>query len=330
MVKSGFQADVFVETALVDMYAKCGCIGTARYIFDKMSERNVVSWSAIIAGYTQNGEVNEALRLLHQMQLTGVKPNSTTMVSVLSACVLLGALQQGMFFHAYILTSGFGFDSSVVSALINMYAKCGDIVSARQIFDRMSDKNIVSWNAMIAGYGMHGYGQDALILFSQMQQRCMEPNAITFISVLSACSHAGLVDEGWHYFHCMTQDYCITPRAEHYRCMVDLLGRAGHLDEALHFISKMHLQPDTGIWGTLLGACSIHCNVHIGEHVADYLLELDPENIGHYVLLSNLYAAAGRWGDVVKVRTMIKVRGLKKTPGHSWIEINNKVHAFLV
>ena len=198
MVKSGFQADVFVETALVDMYAKCGCIGTARYIFDKMSERNVVSWSAIIAGYTQNGEVNEALRLLHQMQLTGVKPNSTTMVSVLSACVLLGALQQGMFFHAYILTSGFGFDSSVVSALINMYAKCGDIVSARQIFDRMSEKNIVSWNAMIAGYGMHGYGQDALILFSQMQQRCKEPNAITFISVLSACSHAGLVDEGWN------------------------------------------------------------------------------------------------------------------------------------
>jgi pentatricopeptide repeat protein len=158
----------------------------------------------------------------------------------------------------------------------------------------------------------------------------MEPNGITFISVLSACSHAGLVDEGWQYFHCMTHDYCITPRAEHYRCIVDLLGRAGHLKEALHFISNMHLQPDAGIWGALLGACSIHYNIHLGERVADYLLELDPENVGHYVLLSNLYAAAGRWGDVVKVRTMMKVRGLKKTPGHSWIEINKKVHVFLV
>lgn len=158
----------------------------------------------------------------------------------------------------------------------------------------------------------------------------MEPNFITFIAVLSACSHTGLVDEGLQCFHCMTQDYCITPKAEHYRCMVDLLGRAGHLKEALHFINKMHLQPDAGIWGALLGACSIHCNIHLGECVADYLLDLDPENVGHYVLLSNLYAAAGRWGDVVKVRTMMKVRGLKKIPGHSWIEINNKVHVFLV
>eukprot|EP01018_Ginkgo_biloba_P025976 Gb_06693 [translate_table: standard] len=330
IIRSRFESDSFVMTTLIDMYAKCGSIHIARQLFDRMCTRNVVSWTAMITGYAQNGHANEALTLFNQMQLAGVKPNSVTMVSVLSACAHLGALEQGKWFHNYIIRRGFESDAFVVTALIDMYAKCGRIVIARQLFDNMSEENVFSWSAMIAGYGIHGHVHDALALFNQMQHLGINPNDITFISVLSACRHAGLVDEGWKCFECMTQKYGITPRAEHYACMVDLLGRSGHLHEAQDFISKMPLPPDAGVWGALLGACRIHCDIELGQHVAEHLFELDPENAGHYVLLSNIYAAAGRWDNVAKVRTMMKSRGLKKTPGRSFIEVNNKVHEFVV
>nr|ADE77588.1 unknown [Picea sitchensis] len=194
----------------------------------------------------------------------------------------------------------------------------------------MSNKNVVSWNAMIVGYGMHGHGEDALVLFTQMQQRGVKPNEITFISVLSACSHAGLVDEGWKCYNCMTLDYAITPTVEHYACMVDLLGRAGHLNEAWDFIEKMPIEPGASVWGAFLGSCRIHCNIELGERVAELLLNLDPDNAGYYVLLSNIYAAAGRWDDVAKVRKMMKEKDVKKSPGCSLIEVNNKLHSFVV
>eukprot|EP01018_Ginkgo_biloba_P030295 Gb_23124 [translate_table: standard] len=380
IIRSGFESDVFVGSALIDMYAKCGRVEDAQNVFDKMPVRDVVSWNAVIAGYAQNGHANKALTLFNQMQLADVKPSSVTMasvlpacahltalqqgkcihdivtrsgfesdvsvgtalidmyakcgnlatmVSVLPACAHLAALQQGKLNHAYILRKGFESDISVMNALIDMYAKCGNIDLARHLFDKMTTRDVISWNVMIAGYGIHGHSEDALALFMQLQQTGTKPDHITFICVLSACSHAGLVHEGWKYFDCMNQDYLIKPMVEHYVCMVDLLGRAGNLNEALELIERMPFEPVAGVWGALLGACRIHCNVELGEHVAQCLLDLEPNDTGNYILLSNIYASAGRWDGVVKVRSMLKDRGLKKSPGCSWIEIKNRVHAFL-
>eukprot|EP01018_Ginkgo_biloba_P034994 Gb_38301 [translate_table: standard] len=330
IIRNRFESDVSLRNSLVGMYTKCGRIEIARHLFDKMSVRDAVSWSAMISGYAQHGLANEALILFHQMQLAGLKSDMVAMVSVLPACSDLAALQQGKMIHGCIVKSGFESNVVVGTALVDMYAKCGSIKVARQVFDKMPNRDVVSWSAMIAGYGMHGHGGDALALFSQMQQIGLKPNNITFISVLSACSHAGLVDEGKQFFDCMLRDYCITPTVKHYACMVDLLGRAGCLDEALDFINNMPLEPDASVWGALLGACRIHCNLELGKHVAECLFVLEPESAGCYVLLSNIYAVAGRWDDVEKVRTLMKDRGLKKTPGCSFIEVNNRVHVFLV
>eukprot|EP01018_Ginkgo_biloba_P029405 Gb_03473 [translate_table: standard] len=330
IIQSGLESDVFVGTALIDMYSKCGRTEVAHQVFQKMPTRDVVSWNAMIAGHTQSAHANEALILFHQMQLAGTGPNSVTIVSVLLACAHLAALQQGKRIHGYTIKSGLESNELVGTALIDMYAKCGSLEIARHYFDKMLNRNVVSWSAMIDGYGMHGFGDDALELFFQMQQTGMKPNHITFVSVLSACSHTGLVDEGWHYFDSMVQDYCIAPRVEHYACMVDLLGRAGHLDEAQDFIEKMPLEPSACVWASLLGACRIHSNIELGERVAEHLFDLDPKNAGCYVLLSNIYAAVGRWDDSEKVRTIMKGRGLKATPGCSLIEVNNMIHAFFV
>eukprot|EP01018_Ginkgo_biloba_P034181 Gb_33061 [translate_table: standard] len=328
-VRIGLESDVFVGNSLVGMYAKCGVIKASRESFDKIFKRDVVSWNTMIAGYAQNGHASEALAIFKAMLLSNVKPDKLSIVSVLPACAHLAALQQGKWIHVYTLRRGFESDVVVGTALIDMYAKCGSIEVARRLFDRMPKRNVVSWSAMIAGYGMHGYGEEALALFSQMQQTSVKPDDITFVSVLSACSHAGLVEEGWQYFNSMIQDYCITPREEHYACMVDLLGRAGCLDEAQDFIAKMPSEPGACVLGALLGACRIHCNIELGERVAERLFDADQKNAGRYVLLSNIYAAAGRWDDVAKVRTMMKDREVKKTPGCSLIEVNNIIHAFL-
>lgn len=221
-------------------------------------------------------------------------------------------------------------DDFVGSSLINMYAKCGSIHLAQQVFDNMFNRDVVSWNAIILGYGMHGYAENALALFREMQQEGVMPDHITFIAVLSACSHAGFVDEGCKYFVCMTSDHHITPRVEHYACLVDLLGRSGRLDEACNFIKNMPIEPGVGVWGALLGACGIHGNLELGEHVSEKLISLNPKNVSNYVSLSNIYAAAGRWDGVLKVRRLIKSAGIEKIPGCSWIEIKNEVHSFVV
>eukprot|EP01018_Ginkgo_biloba_P025873 Gb_41753 [translate_table: standard] len=330
IVRSGFQSDVFVESALVDMYAKCGRIEKARYLFDKMHQFNAVSWTAMIAGYVQNGHSDEALKLFRQMQETGAKPESNTFASILPACASLAALEQGMEIHKDIIRCGFQSDVFVGTALVDMYAKCGSIEKARDVFDKMHQRDLVSWNTMIAGYGMHGQGKEALKLFEEMQQSGMNPDHVTLVCVLSACCHAGLVDEGQQYFNCMKKHYHITPAMDHYVCMVDLLGRAGHLDEAQDLINTMPLKPDATMWRCLLGACRVHHNIEVGECVAKRLFDLDPKNAAPYVLLSNIYAAAGRWNDTENVRRMMKDRRIRKTPGCSWIEVNKQVHAFLV
>jgi pentatricopeptide repeat protein len=328
-ITNGFELDVTVNNALVNMYAKCGSIEIAHQLFVKLSKRDVISWNSMIASYTQNGRAREALTVFHQMRLGDTKPDSVTMVSVLPACANLAALQQGKWIHAFIFRSGHESHVSVQNALIDMYSKCGSIEAACNVFDKMSQRDVVSWNAMIAGYGMHGQGKEALARFSEMQKAGLKPTHITFIAVLSACSHAGLVNEGLHYFNCMSHDHCITPMQEHYACTVDLLGRAGHLDEAYNFVKKMPLEPSASVWGALLLACRICCNAELGEYVLEHLLRLEPENTGAFILLSDIYVSTGRWDDVAKVRTKLNDKVLRKSPGCSWIEIKDEVHVFL-
>eukprot|EP01018_Ginkgo_biloba_P011334 Gb_02266 [translate_table: standard] len=322
--------DMFSWNVMISGYAQNGHVDEALKLFQEIPERDVVSWTAMIAGYAQNGYSENALKLFRQMQLAGLKPLSKTFASVLPACANLATLQQGMEIHEEIIRSGFQSDVFVAIALVDMYAKCGSIENARHVFDNIHQRDVVSWNAMIAGYAINGYGKEALKLFEQMQHSGMNPNHVTFVCVLSACSHAGLINEGWQYFDCMSQYYNITPTMEHYGCMVDLLGRAGCLDEAQAFINQMPIRPDATVWGSLLSACRMHNNIGLGQHVAENIFELDPKNAASYVLLSNLYATCDRWDGIEKVRKMMKERRVKKTPGCSWIEVDKHVHSFLV
>ncbi|KAH9287824.1 hypothetical protein KI387_031941 [Taxus chinensis] len=328
IINRGFEPDVYVGTALVDMYAKCGSVDFAELAFETMPYRNVVSWNGLIAGYGQNGYDIQLLEAFHQMQQDSLKPNWITFASVLPACTRLSALQQGKEIHDYILRNGFESVVLVGNALINMYAKCGSIEFAQRVFDKMPRRDVVSWSTIIAGYGMHGYGEDALKVFYQMQRAGLDPDHITFVGVLSACSHARLLDEGLQYFDIMKKTYSIAPRVEHYACIVDLLGRSGRLLDAYDLIQNIPFDCGPVVWGGLLGACRVHCEVELGECVAKVLFDLEPTNAGNYVLLSNIYADAGRWHDVARVRTMMKDKGIKMRPGCSWIELKHRVHAF--
>eukprot|EP01018_Ginkgo_biloba_P014954 Gb_36806 [translate_table: standard] len=331
IVKTGSEVLVMVvENALVDMYAKCRSMHDANKVFQKMPERDVVSWTAMLTGYAQNGYGEEALKFFSQMRLAGMKPNQYTFASALVACASLAALQHGKQIHNHIIKTGFESHACVASALVDMYAKCGSIVNARQVFDKTPDADVVMWTAIIAGCALHGFSKDALHLFKQMQQAGTKPNHVTFICVLSACSHVGLVEEGIHYFDSMSQSHGVIPKLEHYACIVDLLGRAGRLDEAEDFINNMPFDPSASVWQTLLSACRIHGNTELGKRAAEHILELEPQDAATYVLLSNTYAMAGRWDDVTKVRNLMKERGAKKEPGLSWIEVRNRVHSFVV
>eukprot|EP01018_Ginkgo_biloba_P026252 Gb_14197 [translate_table: standard] len=316
--------------SMIAGYAQNGCVNEALKLFQEMPERNLLSWNSMIAGFEQNGNGDKALRVFRQMQLAGVKPNSVTFASVLPACANLAALEYGKEVHEDIIRSRFQPDIVVENALVDMYAKCGSIEFARKVFEKMPERVVVSWNAIIVGYAMHGYGKEAIQLFEQMQHSGSKANHVTFVGVLSACCHAGLVSDGWKYFQSMSRDYYITPVVEHYCCMVDLLGRAGCLDEAEDFIHKMPIKPNAAVWRSLLGACRIHNNIEVGERVAEILIEIDPKNPAHYVMLSNIYAAASRWDGVEKVRKMMKNMSIKKMPGCSWIDVNNKMYGFHV
>ncbi|KAJ7515252.1 hypothetical protein O6H91_22G007900 [Diphasiastrum complanatum] len=330
IIKRGFQSDVVVGSALVDMYAKCGCTEDAREVFDNMSEQDVVSWTAMIAGYAQNGLGKEALALYEQMKQEGMQPDNVTFVLLLKACASLAALEQGKQLHSEIIRSGFQSDVVVGSTLVDMYAKCGCTEDARELFDNMSEQNVVSWNAMIAGYAQNGLGKEALALFEQMQREGTKPNEVTYISVLSACAHSGLVDQGHYVFDSMCKNHGVTPTREHYACMVDLLVRAGCLADAELFINKMPIQPHSVIWMTLLGAARNHGHMEIGRRAFDCVVKLEPKNAAPYVLLSNIYAAAGRKDELAKIRNEMKEAGVKKKPGCSWIEVDNQLHAFVV
>ncbi|XP_057873704.2 pentatricopeptide repeat-containing protein At1g08070, chloroplastic [Cryptomeria japonica] len=330
IIERVFLSDIVVANALVDMYAKCGRLHNACYLFDKMPKKNVVSWTAIIAGCSQNGFVEEALKFFKQMQLAGVKSDCTTFASILPACAKMGTLLEGMGLHQSIIKSGFLSDSVVASSLIDMYAKCGSIHKSCELFDKLPQRSVISWNVMIAGYAQNGFCKDALKLFKLMKQSGTNPDHVSFDCVLLACSHVGLVDEGCKYFNSMTDSYCIKPTIDHYVCMVDLLSRAGHLEETLNLIIKMPIQPVVIVWTCLLGACRAYKNLVLGIFTANLLFELNPESAGTYVLLSNIYAEAGRWGEVQIIRRLMKDKGVRKSPGCSWIEGHKTVHAFCV
>ena len=327
---AGFESDVRVGSALVHMYAKCGSIDDARLAFDKMEERNVVTWNVMIGGLAQHGCGHEAYELFLQMKREGLKPDAFTYASILNACASAGALEWVKEVHRHARAAGFESDVRVGSALVHMYAKCGSIDDARLAFDKMEERDVVTWNVMIGGLAEHGCGLEALEVFRSMIADGVKPDEISFVAVLSACSHSGLVDEGRRLFLAMTQDYGIERTVELCTCMVDVLGRAGHLEEAKLLIGNMPVEADGATWGALLGACRTYGNVDLGKLAANELLKLEPKDASAYVLLSNIYAAAGKWEEVLWVRTMMQERGIRKEPGRSWIEVDNKVHDFVV
>lgn len=327
----GLGSNLHVTNALIDMYSKCGGLVKARDLFESIEKRDVISWNVMIGGYTHTSDYKEALMLFRQMLQSNIEPNDVTFLSVLPACAYLGALDLGKWIHAYIDKNHQKLNNvSLWTSLIDMYAKCGNIKAAEQVFDGMGYKTLASWNAMISGLAMHGKADKALSLFSRMIGEGLQPDDITFVGVLSACNHAGLLDIGRQYFNAMIQDYKISPKLQHYGCMVDLLGRAGLFDEAETLLKTMEMKPDAAIWTSLLGACRVHGRLELGESVAKHLLELEPENPGAYVLLSNMYAGAGRWDDVATIRTRLNDKGMKKVPGCSSVEVGSVVHEFLV
>ncbi|KAI3851814.1 hypothetical protein MKX03_034169 [Papaver bracteatum] len=329
ILRHGFESYIHVSTTLVDMYAKYGCVSNAINVFDFMVERNVVSWSAMIACYAKNGRPFEALKLFQEMMAgyPDAVPNSVTMVSVIQACASLTALGQGKLMHSFVLRRGLDSILPVINSLVTMYAKCGCLEIGRRVFDRMDKRDVVSWNSMISAYGIHGFGEEAIEVFNDMIDSGVSPNKITFVSVLGACCHVGLVDEGKKLFHSMRQ-YKMFPSAEHYACMVDLLGRAGRLEEAAKVVEGMRIEPGPTVWGSLLGACRIHCNTELAETACHRLFELEPMNAGNYVLLAGIYAEAMMWEEVNRVRKLLEARGLEKLPGCSWIEVKKKMYSF--
>ncbi|KAJ4959976.1 hypothetical protein NE237_019886 [Protea cynaroides] len=321
--------DVYVGSALVDMYAKCGCCDDARKVFDEMPKRNVVSWSSLIAGYVQCNRFKDALFVFQDMLLQHVKPNQATLASVVSACAQLGALDQGRWIHSYIDKNNVEMNLTLGTSLVDMYAKCGCIDEAFAMFEKLPHKDVYPWTAMINGLAMHGHALSSLKLFSCMLMDGVQPNAVTFIGILCACSHGGLIDEGYRHFCSMSQVYGIEPNVDHYGCMVDLLGRAGHLEEALEFIKNMPLQPSPGVWGALFGACMIHKDYYLGECIGKHLIELQPDHSGRYALLANLYSICHKWDEAAYVRMQMKGKGVEKKPGYSWIEVNGEIHEFI-
>lgn len=323
------QRDAETWNTMIAGYAKCGCLDAARELFERMPARNVVSWSTMISACAQGRRPGEALALFEQMQRQGVRPNWAAVVSLLSACACVGALDQGRRIHRHVERNKMKVDSILGTALIDMYAKCGCIDGAAEVFSSLPCKDVFSWTAMIGGMAVNGHGERALELFRRMLADGVRPNAVTFVGVLCACSHLGQAALARRYFDSMSAVHGIEPQAEHYGCLVDALGRAGRLEEAAALVEAAPAAA-TGrvLWATLLGACWIHGNVKIGEAAACRLAELDPDDGGAYVLLSNIYAAKGRWDDARRLRTHMRSRGLHKCPGRSSIEVSGATHEF--
>ncbi|KAB5538531.1 hypothetical protein DKX38_016064 [Salix brachista] len=327
-IKLGLNENTHVCPTLINMYTGCKDVDGAQRVFDEILEPCVVSYNAIITGYARSSRPNEALSLFRQLQARKLKPNDVTVLSVLSSCALLGALDLGKWIHEYVKKNGLDKYVKVNTALIDMYAKCGSLDDAISVFDSMSVRDTQAWSAMIVAHAMHGQGQNAMFIFEEMARAKVQPDEITFLGLLYACSHTGLVDEGFRYFYSMTEVYGIIPGIKHYGCMVDLLGRAGLLYEAYKFIDELPIKPTPILWRTLLSASSSHGNLELAKQVMKQISELDDSHGGDYVILSNLCARAGKWEDVDTLRKLMIHKGAVKIPGCSSIEVDNVVHEF--
>ncbi|XP_038708889.1 pentatricopeptide repeat-containing protein At2g45350, chloroplastic [Tripterygium wilfordii] len=323
--------DVVSWSNMVHGYAKVGRIKAARTLFDKIPEKDVVACNAMMAGYLQNGNCAEALQIFHNMQHeTNLSPDNATLLSVLSAVAQIGHLDEGVAVHSYIQKNKLSLSGNLGTALIDMYSKCGSIKKATYVFENIEEKSVDHWNAMIGGLAIHGLGELAFDLLMEMERLSVKPDDITFIGVLNACGHAGLVKEGMMCFEIMRNVHKLEPKLQHYGCMVDILSRAGRIKEATNFIVEMPIEPNDVIWNTLLCACSNYKSLNIGETVAELLSRMDSHNSSSYVLLSNMYAGFGMWDDVRRLRMLMKKRNLKKIPGCSWIQLEGIVHEFYV
>lgn len=321
--------NIVASTAMISGYSEAGNVEAARLIFEKIIDKDLVSWSAMISGYAESDMPGESLRIFHDMIKSGIKPDQVTMLSVISACAHLGALDQAKKTHSLVDDMGFGKALPINNALIDMYAKCGNLLAAKEVFDRMWRKNVISWTSMISAFAIHGDVANAMKYFHGMKLEDVEPNWVTFVGVLYACSHAGLVEAGHKVFESMVNEYRITPKLEHYGCMVDLYGRANRLRDALELVETMPMPPNVVIWGSLMAACRIHGDFELGEFAAKRVLELDPEHDGAHVFLSNIYANEKRWSDVGEVRRFMKHNRISKEQGCSSIEMGGQMHKFL-
>ncbi|CAN6475508.1 unnamed protein product [Victoria cruziana] len=360
-LKLGFAADVFVANALVHFYGCCGRVAAARQVFDRITRRDVVSWNALLVGYVNDGQIDEACRLFDgipwkddvswstlasgyvrnglleeglmvfdSMKERGAPANEAMVVTVLSAAAQLGMLEKGRRVHDYVKSSGVPMSNIIATALIDMYMRCGIVDLAYHVFVSSTQRGVSAWNAMICGLAIHGHGRDVLDLFNSFLCQGLQPDKITFVGLLSACGHSGLVEDGRLLFQSMSEVYGIKPEMEHYGCMVDLLGRAGLVYEAEALIKDVPGSPDPVIWGILLNACRIHGNADLGERVGKMLLNLQPYHDGNYVLLAGIYAREKRWNDVLQVRKLMKDRLTKKVPGWSLIEADGRMHRFVM
>ncbi|XP_043721246.1 putative pentatricopeptide repeat-containing protein At5g37570 [Telopea speciosissima] len=312
-------------TAMIAGYGKCGDVVGARRVFDEMAMRDSACWAAMIACYAQNGCSSEAIETYKRMKMANVKASEVAMVGVISACTQLGDGDMASSIADDMNEGSCNRTLVVSNALIHMHAKCGSIGQAWEEFNCMLQRDVVSYSALITALADHGRAHEALQLFSRMRKEELSPNEVTFVGVLNACSHAGLIEAGCEYFKLMTESYGIIPLTEHYACMVDLLGRAGRLEEAYKLILDSVVTPDAGTWGALLGACRVYGNVELGEIAAEHLFGLEPENTGNYILLANIYASMNRWDDAARVRKMMSERQIRKSPGRSWIGLDVKV-----
>jgi len=316
--------------AVIDGYAKLGNIERVEILFKEIPLKDIISWTTLMSCYSKNKRYGEVVKLFNEMVNEGnVVPDEVAITTVISACAHLGALGFGKEVHFYLMVNGFGIDVYIGSALIDMYAKCGSVEKSLLVFYKLQEKNLFCWNSMIDGLAAHGYAKEALRMFEEMERERIRPNRVTFVSVLTACTHAGFIQEGRRLFVSMIEDYCISPQVEHYGCMVDLLSKGGLLEDALEMIRGMEFEPNSFIWGALLNGCKVHRNLEIAHVAVQNLMVLEPSNSGHYNLLLNMYAEVNRWSDVAKIRTKMKDLGVeKRCPGSSWIEINKEIHVF--
>lgn len=329
-MENGMVSNVFVATSLMDMYVKFGNMDRARHAFDEMPDKDIVSWSSMIQGYAANGLPKEALELFYRMKEEGMEPDCYVMVGVLSSCARLGALEVGEWASSLMDRNEFLSNPILGTALIDMYSKCGKVIPAWDVFLAIEEKDLVVWNAMILGLAMTGHVKSTFSCFGKLEKSGLRPDENTFIGLLCNCTHAGLVDDGRRYFHSISSIYSLTPILEHYGCMVDLLGRAGLLDEAFSLIKLMPMKANAVVWGALLSGCRLHRDTQLAEHVLHQLIELEPWNSANYVLLSNIYSAENKWEDSEKIRSIMSEKGIQKIPAYSWIELDGIVHEFLV